>query len=288
MKVHCIVPSQSCYYDFMVCRLAALHRILRERDLLNNSGNVIIWSEDGDFVGWLELFSHNPIRTLSHLAAPPENALCAIDPNPELYEDFIEQYKLAEHLLQITNAKSDVLGVTLIRRSGTRKYSHHAELLERLRLEGLNVREACMESLSPAQQIELMRSTHILIGPHGSGHANGMFMPAGGLLFELFPKGFYTDTYRKMAGVFDQSWDMIESEAAPSGTKPIPKRLADFLCGREWPVHSEVKELMRVDIDVLRCVRDVGTISLAPEIIVRHLKEHWKSHWNACRHTSES
>ena len=77
--------------------------------------------------------------------------------------------------------------VTLISRRNKRVILNEAELVARLRGMGLPVVVASLETMPLYEQILLFRQTTLLIGIHGSGLINSMYMHPGTALLQLMP-----------------------------------------------------------------------------------------------------
>ena len=72
------------------------------------------------------------------------------------------------------------------RKARGRRVVNEPELLANVA--DLGVREVAFEDLSFVEQVKLMAKTRLLIGIHGAGLTNLMFMPPGGSVIELLPK----------------------------------------------------------------------------------------------------
>ena len=72
------------------------------------------------------------------------------------------------------------------RKARGRRVLNEPELLASIA--DLGVREVAFEDLSFVEQVRLMAKTRLLIGIHGAGLTNLMFMPTGGSVIELLPK----------------------------------------------------------------------------------------------------
>jgi len=109
-------------------------------------------------------------------------------------------------------------GVTLVVRRSDRKIMNSEELFDTLKSnfsDVANVRKLYLEDLSHQEQFSLMRETTILIGIHGSGLTNLIFLPPGSVLLEIFQYGFTRPTYRYvsgLAGVLYLSWQNSKKE----------------------------------------------------------------------------
>ena len=70
-------------------------------------------------------------------------------------------------------------------------------LIEYLRQEGVHI--VVPGSLDLADQIDLFRSTRVVIGPHGAGLSNVVFCQQGTLLYELLPARYTNACFNRLA-----------------------------------------------------------------------------------------
>jgi len=95
---------------------------------------------------------------------------------------------------------------------------NHDELVKGLtEIPNVHVQSVSMEGLSFRDQLLLMKNTSVLVGMHGSGLTNVIFLPAGASSVELFPYKFQRTSYQdlsKMAGVSYTFWQNPDKEKA--------------------------------------------------------------------------
>jgi len=108
--------------------------------------------------------------------------------------------------------------VLVLRRSKDRLIVNEDELVARLRaLPGVDVTVVQLESFSYAEQLALLARTDVLVGAHGSGLANLMFLPRKAGLVEIFPYVFSRPTYGVLAkrfGLGYTSWTNTDKDKA--------------------------------------------------------------------------
>lgn len=117
---------------------------------------------------------------------------------PEILRNLVEEIKRNLHT-QVCSAPSRIVCVSR-RKARGRRLLNEAALLDRLR--GREVIDVCLEDLSFRDQVELMSQTKVLIGMHGAGLTNLMFMPAGGTVIEILPRRNGIFDYNQMRNSF--------------------------------------------------------------------------------------
>ena len=95
-----------------------------------------------------------------------------------------------------------------------RKLLNEEELFLNLKHRGFE--KVCAETLSFEQQVRLFSEAEVVLGPHGAGLANIMFMEQGGLVIELVPYRKPKPHYLNMAAAFGLRYACITDEVFPS------------------------------------------------------------------------
>ena len=102
--------------------------------------------------------------------------------------------------------------VTIIKRKKSRVIANHKELVSRLKKEGLCVFEIYLEELSFSEQVKLMQNTSVLVGAHGSGLVNSLFLPPGRSIIELNPFGWKLEMYKNLASIVNCKFFQLSGE----------------------------------------------------------------------------
>jgi len=113
--------------------------------------------------------------------------------------EFREEYtEVAKRILDYYDIKRDFrpkdrIRIGVIKRNGNRKAMNHDEIVEKCNQEIVDPVGGSVECISldiiatdPAA-MKLIRSLHVLVGVHGAGLLNGIFMNQGSGVLELFP-----------------------------------------------------------------------------------------------------
>ncbi len=261
------VPPYKGYYHFMVESVMGLFRLLTEHGLLDSKECQIWYS--GNYPAIVQLFSCWPLQPAASPLDLPPDVIGLNHLRPNVDEDWVALHPLKEYLLRVFPASGTYdPGITLIRRVGKREYAEHDLLLPKLERFGLPVREAILERLSLGEQIDLMRNTRLLIGPHGAGETNMMFMPAAGKIVELYPKGFSDRAFSTMARADGHQLVEIESsKPGVIGREPSP-RVRAFLETRGWPTRRQYFGWKPDRMELGRVLRDVASFSIDPRIVL--------------------
>jgi len=79
--------------------------------------------------------------------------------------------------------------------------------------------------LSVAEQVELFASAEVVVGPHGAGLTNAVFMAPGGAIVELTHQHRVVWTYHEVAGAAGHAYACIVNDSVGSMEEPL---FADF------------------------------------------------------------
>ena len=263
------IPEYNNYYHLVTESVMGLYRLLRDNDQLEQKG-CEIWYK-GRYTQILQLFSKQPVHVVEHSDQVPSTVRVLEHIRPAIHEDWLKLRPLAAYLQAMFPKGETLLGITVIKRINKRIYSDHDQLVCRLKEFGKPVREVVMEGLSLRGQIEVMRNTCILVGPHGSGETNMMFMPDGSKILELYPMGFRDRVFAELARAFGHELVELESEV-PSviGRKPTQKFSA-YLKTKGWPARKHFTNHLP-SIEFRRVLRDVASFSIDPSIVIERLR----------------
>ena len=184
-------------------------------------------------------------------------------------ECFKRMLNLSNYLIKRTPPCEAEKGITVINRLTNRCYRETAILVEKLKVFGVPVRVVSFENMSLAEQITAARNTLLLIAPHGAGTVNMMFMPKGGGIIELFPKGYENWHAGAMANAFGHKLVEIESPQ-PGEIGRLPSDdIRKHIEKHGWPTRLTVRRLRKTKLPGFnRFVRDVKSYSIDPDLIV--------------------
>jgi hypothetical protein len=265
------VPTYGNYYHFITESAMGLYRELQDNDGLD-SKDCELWYK-GPYRNIVQLFSCHPLHIVENIDQIHKDIRTLVHVRPKCLEQWLELIPLRDYLQGMFVSRRQEAGITVIKRIGKREYAEHSELVEELKRFDLPVREAVLESLSFEEQIQLMRGTTLLIGPHGAGETNMMFMSPGSKIVELYPKGFSDRVFPAMATAFGHRLIEIES-TVPSilGRQPSMK-VQMYLESNPWPTREVFAEWRPDRMELGRVLRDVASFSIRPKIVVNQVEE---------------
>jgi hypothetical protein len=264
------VPIYGSYYHFITESGLGLYRLLLERSKLDTL-DCQIWYQ-GNFGGIVQMFSRHPITEI------PVVEPYLIDARNIGHEiETLKHVGLGRRLhplvpfAEYLNNRIPVIkaekGITIIKRVNRRAYKQTDELALELSSLNLPLRVVQLETISFSEQVNLMRNTSILIAPHGAGTINQMFMPRGGKIFELFPKGYSNWHAAAIAEVFGHKLVDIESNEPGVFGRAPSEGIKEFIDRYGWPNRNTVQASRRKSQELLRIVRDVSSFSIDPKKI---------------------
>jgi hypothetical protein len=117
---------------------------------------------------------------------------------PAILKEIVE--KIKENLSIPQCNLPDLVVYVSRRKARGRKILNEDALLARLN--GLAVVNVCLEDFTFRDQVALMSRTKVLVGMHGAGLTNLMFMPAGSSVIEILPRRNGIFDYNKMRNSF--------------------------------------------------------------------------------------
>lgn len=269
MQLQYFIPNYGNYYHFMTESVMGLYRLLSENDQLAEK-NCELWYH-GRYAPIIQLFSRHPIHDITRRDPIPATVKTLEHIRPEVQEDWVKLRPMAAYVRKMFVYGSTVPGITVIKRINCRIYADHQALVSKLAEFGRPVREAVMEELPLQEQIKIMRNTRILVGPHGSGETNMIFMPDGSKILELYPMGFSDRVFRELAYAFGHELVELESQV-PSiiGRKPTPE-FAAYLAKHGWPARKDFVAGLP-SMEFRRVMRDVASFSIDPAIVIQWLR----------------
>ncbi len=264
------IPAYGNYYHFISETVQGLYHVL-EQDKQLQKKDYEFWYK-GKYAPIIQMFSRHPVHKVENWSEIPGNTMVLPHFRPKTHQHWLALKPLGKYLEAMVEPQPETAGITVIKRTTTRKYVEHDELVKGLAKFGMPVRVAILEKLSFPEQINLMRNTAILLGPHGAGVTNMIFMPKGSAILELYPKGFYCRVFRAMAKIFGHLHVDLESDN-PSviGRQPSP-RVQEYLDRGNWPSRKEFFAWKPDRMELGRVLRDVSSFSIEPELVIKRLE----------------
>jgi hypothetical protein len=159
---------------------------------LNEHQIVIYCSLGSDF--------DNKIRELGFQIKSIEEApVDSIEVCKYQYKDYMPLIQKMNIFIKPLQTKEKIL---IIIRASKRILLNHNELLIRLHeffKERYDIEEASFDNKTLKEQIDIMQNCKILIGAHGAGFTNMLFLNENTHVIEMFPESFYINCYEIIA-----------------------------------------------------------------------------------------
>jgi hypothetical protein len=132
------------------------------------------------------------------------------------YQSFKQEI---ESLELYKNNSREVKDIIFIRRKFDRDnlynrgITNEEELIDELKKEhGGNVIDVYLEDLPFQEQVKLMRGCKLLIGCHGAGLANLLWMNSGASILELFPESFFWGSFWTFSCLKRLNYDFLQGK----------------------------------------------------------------------------
>jgi capsular polysaccharide biosynthesis protein len=241
------------YYHFIIDYLRPLYNYIGVNNI-NNSDIIIYCNINSHF--------KNIMKELRFIVKPldevPDNPveICKLEYTEIKYiinkfNTFIKPLRNKEKII-------------LIKRNNMRILLNHSELLQSLSIfnDKYYIKEVDFDNKTLAQQIKLMSNCKILIGPHGAGFTNMLFMNENTHVFEFFPESFYLRFYAKIADKKNINYYYLHGK----DIIPPPICLEDYL----WN-HITHEIWKKENMSWVRLVRDVN-FSINIEDVINYIK----------------
>jgi hypothetical protein len=277
-KAKYFIPIFGSYYHFLNESVLGLYNMLKEESVLD-SLDCRLWYQ-GNYTEIVQMFSCHPIVTLP-VIKPYFKDASAIGPDIKTLKQVRlgrkEGYDKLIPLVDYLNDRIPLVkmpkGITVIKRVQKRVYLETDELVERLTKFQLPLQVVQLEKEPFANQVNIMRNTLVLVAPHGAGTMNQIFMPKGGQIIELFPKGYSNWHAKAVSDVFGHNLVEIESKKPGVFGREPSEEIRKWIKTNGWPDRRAVQASRKQSEDLLRVVRDVRSYSINPARIIKAVKE---------------
>ena len=120
-------------------------------------------------------------------------------------------------------------------RASRRRLLNEEEVWPLLRQAGFE--RVCLEDLSFAEQVALMRRTAVLAAPHGAGLTNMLFCPPGAHIIEIADLSFPNPNFYALASALNHHYWLVAGEGVgechplEKDLRVAPRRLQEVLAG---------------------------------------------------------
>jgi len=231
-----------------------LHRHLHEQGHLESKCNVLYYS--GGFKKLLRPYANNifPMEKATKEAIKARNDGTICPDLKEVSRHILTSYKIAD---------VECNTITLLKRSHNRRLINFNKIKSILESIGLPLVVVEPENMDFREELLLYRKTKFIVGAHGAGLANMIFMQSGTFCLELNPYGFYCDFFPTIANIYDITFSEIEGNAPLGYGSRYPKNFAlrtnDGPWSREEYSKIENKAMRKT---IRRMMRDVPEFTI--------------------------
>lgn len=212
-----LLQNSKNYYHFIFDIFFSLFVFLKNNNLLDEEPTLILRSKT-PFDGIFNLLTNKKIKYSSRPSKIDNNVsfdsskmylgsdlLVNSNTNQNKYskEDLnqllLEFREYITNKLSLNQEENSAQNLTIIKRKNSRVILNHKELLKKLAEKEISVKEVCLEELSFKEQVQIMQNTKILIGAHGSGLSNILFLPKKAKAIEINPFGWGINMYKELS-----------------------------------------------------------------------------------------
>lgn len=176
MKEGICLPLDDNYNHFLCIYLPVLHMYLEDNNLLNINYPIYY---HGTYNSIVEKYSKN-ILPLEE--APPNIPIIKYH---QRSLDFDLNVKVRNTLMKDFVPKKNK-GAIIIKRKN-RNISNYDELINLFKLKRIELKEICFENMNFEKQMEISNESEIMVGVHGAGLTNLMFMKQNSIIIEIDP-----------------------------------------------------------------------------------------------------
>ncbi|KUL92052.1 hypothetical protein ZTR_01072 [Talaromyces verruculosus] len=204
----------------------SLRPIISTEDALKTQVVIVDSHSDGPYFDLWRLFAKMPVVRLpdlkdfnTSLVIVPlpggSNPIWQGDWEPNIcqHSDLLRTFerRVRQHFNIIDPLKlPDQVVVTFIERKGTRKLIDQDARIEALREQyhdaKVLIQVIDFAALPFTQQIQIVRSTDVLVGVHGAGLTHGLWLRKGSAMVEILPEGFEHKGFRNLAGALGHNY----------------------------------------------------------------------------------
>jgi protein O-GlcNAc transferase len=225
---HCLMEIMSLAWTFDVMRMTrdpiTKEPLFTEADIQNTQIVILDERQDGPYWDLWHLFAQQPIIRLADLNSTdlnnPGNIIVPLagGSNPLWQGDWdvrdCQHSKLLSvfrtrvldfYSIQPSQPPTDQIVVTFINRVEGRRLIDQAALLQLAEsdMPHIKIQSIDFASISFKEQIQIVRDTDVLVGVHGAGLTNMMWMKEGSAVVEILPHSLNFKGFRNVAGLMD-------------------------------------------------------------------------------------
>ena len=240
ISVYFANPYTNNYYHFLMDMLRPLYEYMEVHQLVEK--DVVLYCDLKDqYMHVLDLLQ---LRHESASKLPDEGAIEISKHNPYTDKEYTRFFKAL--CPDPTPARRKIVFIRREYNENKRNILNEAECLASLCDEFGDMYEivpVSFESMPFEAQIDTVKDCFLLIGAHGAGFTNCIFMPKGSHILELFPEYFYFDEIRHLCQKRSLYHHVLHGE---NPVKP-PLSLAEYK-KIPWSIKKDIIHMYR-DVD---------------------------------------
>jgi hypothetical protein len=169
------------------------------------------------------------------ISVPCLKILSAVAPQGNFNPDIVGELRfrllhyLGAHTIGDEGSTRPETGI-YVSRAKTNKRRISNEVYVVSMIEKLGYQTVTMEDLSLTSQINLMKNTKVLLGPHGAGLTNMIFMPTGSVIVEIRKEGdSHNNCFFSLACALGHKYYYLLTSCSPIGLKKSEYFAEDFV-----------------------------------------------------------
>ncbi|KAJ9206950.1 hypothetical protein DTO021D3_1686 [Paecilomyces variotii] len=213
--------------------------LLTEHDTTNTQVVILDDHEDGPYFDLWTIFAKRPILRLNDIpnGTTFENVIIPLAgaSNPMWQGDWEPHPCPTSDLLQVFSRRTiDFYGIspqsteespdiviTFIDRKESRRLIDQEAYLDGIRqqFQHVTVRAVDFASISFREQLQIVRTTDVLVGVHGAGLTHALFLKPNSVVVEILPAGLNHKGFRNLAGLLGHTYYSAHSRDASTAKR---------------------------------------------------------------------
>lgn len=242
------------YYHFFTQKLTALWAVL-EREKMTDRLDEVIVKYNGKYQSLLKALGPHVITECdapADIVIPPEK----VEPQSSML-----MVPMAAKIAEGRESAPEF--ITILYRLGCRKMMDPKGLAEKLRVFGLPVRMETFVNKSIEYQIQVMKTSRVVISPHGAELTNIIFMAPGCGVIETMPWAFPSECFTIISGYAKLNHIQLEGTNIREGLDPEKHDEYVAMVKKRHVIRFKLRDVSEIEVSherILEAVRGlIGT-----------------------------